>query len=140
GGGVSTPRAARCYSGFAAAMPEGDALSRYANLLRPVLDGKVIRAARTNGPGPVPRVERIVGATCTGVSAVGKNLIIRFDNGLAIRGHLRMYGTWHVYAPGEPWSKSERAARLVLETDGAVAVNFNAPVVELLEQRALERY
>lgn len=121
-------------------MPEGDALFRYANLLRPPLAGKIIRAARAQGPGPVPRVERIVGATCTGVRAKGKNLLISFDNGLALRGHLRMYGSWHVYAPGENWSKSRRAARLVLETDGAVVVNFNAPVIELIEQRALEQH
>jgi endonuclease-8 len=51
-----------------------------------------------------------------------------------------MYGTWEVYAPGEPWRKSPRSARLVLETDVAVAVNFNAPVIELMEERALEHF
>jgi len=82
-------------------MPEGDALFRFAETLRPVLSGQVIRAARTQGPGPVPQVAKIVGATCTGVRAQGKNIIISFDNGLALRSHLRMYGTWHVYRPGE---------------------------------------
>lgn len=67
----------------------------------------------------------------------GKNLLISFDNGLALRGHLRMYGTWHVYAPGEAWQRPEREARLVLEVPGAVIVNFSAPVIELLEERAL---
>jgi endonuclease-8 len=74
---------------------------------------------------------------CTGVRSQGKNIIISFDNGLALRGHLRMYGTWHVYAPGQPWARPEREARLVLEADGAVVVNFNAPVIELIEERAL---
>lgn len=118
-------------------MPEGDSLYRFAGRLRPVLAGKVILAARAHGPGPVPRVERIVGATCTSVDAVGKNLLISFDNGLVLRGHLRMYGTWHVYHPGQAWQRPEREARLVLEVDGATVVNFSAPVVELLEQRAL---
>lgn len=121
-------------------MPEGDALYRFAALLRPALVGRTIRTARAHGPGPVPRVERIVGATCLSVEALGKNLLISFDNGLLIRGHLRMYGTWHVYRPGERWRRPEREARLVLEVDGAVVVNFSAPVVELLEQRALPHH
>jgi endonuclease-8 len=118
-------------------MPEGDALYRFAARLRTPLEGKVIRAARAHGPGPVPRVEKIVGRTCTGVRSTGKNLLISFDNGLALRGHLRMYGTWHIYEPGQAWSRPEREARLVLEVDGAVVVNFSAPVIELVEERAL---
>ena len=118
-------------------MPEGDSLYRFAATIRPALEGKVINAARSHGPGPVPQVQRIVGATCTGVRSQGKNMIISFDNGLALRGHLRMHGTWHVYAPGEPWRRSESEARLVLEVDDAVVANFSAPVIELIEERAL---
>lgn len=121
-------------------MPEGDALFRFAARLRPVLEGQVIRGARSHGPGPVPQVHRIVGATCTRVRSQGKNMLISFDNGLALRGHLRMYGTWHLYKPGEPWQKPEREARLVLETDETVIVNFSAPVIELLEERALNHH
>jgi len=118
-------------------VPEGDSLYRFAQNLRPALEGKAINAARSHGPGPVPQVERIVGATCTAVRSQGKNMLISFDNGLALRGHLRMHGTWHVYAPGEPWRRPESQARLVLEVDGAVVVNFSAPVIELIEERAL---
>ena len=121
-------------------MPEGDSLFKYAARLRPVLVGQVIAAARAHGPGKVPKVERIVGTTCTGVRAVGKNLVITFDNGLALRGHLRMYGSWHVYAPGERWRKPEREARLVLEVPGATVVNFSAPVIELLPEEALQHH
>lgn len=118
-------------------MPEGDALYRFANRLREPLLGKVILSARAHGPGPVPRVEKIVGRTVTEVRSHGKNMLISFDNGLALRGHLRMYGTWHVYKPGEPWSRPEREARLVLEVNDAVVVNFSAPVIELVEERSL---
>ncbi len=118
-------------------MPEGDSLYRFAAKIRAPLLDQVIVDARAHGPGPVPQVHRIVGATCTGVRSQGKNVIISFDNGLALRGHLRMFGTWHVYTVGEAWTKPEREARLVLETAQAVVVNFNAPVIELLEERAL---
>jgi endonuclease-8 len=78
----------------------------------------------------------VVGATVTSVEAVGKNLLIRFDNGLELRTHLRMTGSWHRYRPGERWRRPAARARLVLEVPGAVAVCFDAPVVELFETRA----
>jgi len=118
-------------------MPEGDSVYRFAARLRAVLQGQRIEAARSHGPGPVPQVDRIVGATCTGVRSYGKNLIISFDNGLALRGHLRMFGTWHIYAPGQKWEQPERDARLVLRVSGTDVVNFSAPVIELIEERAL---
>jgi endonuclease-8 len=84
----------------------------------------------------VPRVDRVVGREITAVESLGKNLLIRFDNGLELRTHLRMNGSWHRYRPGERWRRPPGRARLVLEVPGAVAVCFDAPVVELLEQRA----
>jgi endonuclease VIII len=114
-------------------MPEGDALARTAAGLRPYLVGRTITAARARLPGP--KVERVVGAAVTAVDSVGKNLLIRFDNGLEIRTHLRMNGTWHRYRPGERWLRAPARARLVLEVPGAVAVCFDAPTVEMFEQR-----
>jgi endonuclease-8 len=84
----------------------------------------------------MPQIARIVGHQITAVDTLGKNLLIRFDNGLEIRTHLRMNGSWHRYRPGEPWRRPPARARLVIEVPGAVAVCFDAPVVELLEQRA----
>ena len=115
-------------------MPEGDTLARIAAGLRPHLAGRVVTAARARVPGP--RVDRVVGATITEVIAAGKNLLIRLDNGLELRTHLRMHGTWHRYRPGEPWRRAAGLAVLVLEVPGAVAVCFDAPVVELFETRA----
>src|SRR4051794_6278173 len=115
-------------------MPEGDTLHRTARGLAPHLVGRAVTAARVPPGGP--QVQRIVGATISAVEAVGKNLLIRFDNGLELRTHLRMNGSWHRYRPGERWQRPAARARLVLEVPGAVAVCFDAPVVELFETRA----
>jgi endonuclease-8 len=115
-------------------MPEGDTLHRTAAGLAPHLVGRPVTAARVRAGGP--QVQRIVGATITGIEAVGKNLLIRFDNGLELRTHLRMNGSWHRYRPGERWRRPASRARLVIEVPGAVAVCFDAPVVELFEARA----
>lgn len=117
-------------------MPEGDTLWRTAAGLRPYLVGRTITAARANGPGPLPRIARIVGARIAAVEARGKNLLIVLDGGLELRTHLGMHGSWHRYAPGERWRRPPSRARLVLEVPGAVAVCFDAPTVELLGSRA----
>jgi len=115
-------------------VPEGDTLARIAAGLGPVLVGRPVTAARARIPGP--KVDRIVGRTVTEVLSAGKNLLIRFDSGLELRTHLRMLGTWHRYRPGERWRRAPARAVLVLEVPGAVAVCFDAPVVELYETRA----
>lgn len=114
-------------------MPEGDTLFRTAAGLRPYLVGRAVLAARaTRGA----QVGRLVGATVESVDTIGKNLLIRFSNGLEVRTHLRMNGTWHRYRPGERWRRPAARAVLVLEVEGAVAVCFDAPVVELFDARA----
>jgi len=115
-------------------VPEGDTLVRTADRLRPNLIGRTVTAASTRAPGP--QAGRLVGATVTSVEAQGKNLLIRFDNGLEVRTHLRMHGSWHRYRPGERWRIPLARARLVIEVPGSVAVCFDAPTVELFEQRA----
>ncbi len=115
-------------------MPEGDTLFRTAARLRPRLVGRRVAAARARVPGP--RVEKVLGAKVEAVEALGKNLLVRFDNGLELRTHLRMRGSWHLYAPGERWRLPASRAVLVLEVPEAIAVCFDAPVVEMLETRA----
>jgi len=115
-------------------MPEGDTLHRTAAGLAPHLVGRPVTAARGRVGGA--QVSRVVGATIEAVEAAGKNLLIRFDNGLELRTHMRMNGSWHRYRPGERWRRAPSRARLVLEVPGAVAVCFDAPIIELFETRA----
>ena len=115
-------------------MPEGDTLRRTADGLRPWLVGRPVTAAVARAPGP--RADLLVGSTVTAVEAVGKNLLIDFDNGLELRTHLRLNGSWHRYRPGERWKRPPSRARIVLEVPDAVAVCFDAPTIELYEKRA----
>ena len=48
-------------------------------------------------------------ARCASVDAHGKHLFLRFEGELAIHSHLRMTGTWRVYARGQRWPRSPRA-------------------------------
>jgi endonuclease-8 len=109
-------------------MPEGDTLHRTAMRLRPALvGGRVTRFSAPRLRGDRPRD----GVRVEDVEARGKNLLVHFDDGLTLRTHLRMTGSWHIYRTGERWQQSPAKARAVIEVDsGWVAVCFAVPVVE----------
>lgn len=114
-------------------MAEGDTIFRMAADLRPQLVGRAVRTARTTKNAGVGR---LVGTTVTSIDSLGKNLLIRFSNGLTLRTHLRMTGTWRTYEAGEAARRATARAVLVLKLDGVVAACFDAPVVELFDTRA----
>lgn len=107
-------------------MPEGDTIHRSADRLRPALVGRALvrlEAPHATGRPPLP------GTEISAVDAEGKHLRIRFADGTALRTHLRMSGSWHLYRPGERWQKPAHLARAVVEVDDWVAVCFSAPIV-----------
>ena len=113
-------------------MPEGDALHRAARRLQ-VLVGERLEVETPHPRARVTRVaQRLDGRKLLGVEAVGKNLLLRFENGLVLRSHLRMTGRWQVLPRngirrGTPW--------LVLRGAESEAVLWNGPVLELDESR-----
>lgn len=118
-----------------ATMPEGDTIFRTAEVLRAALVGRRITGARAQARPSlrrVPDLSRLVGASVRSVESRGKHLLIGFDNGLTLRSHLIMSGSWHRYRPGERWRRPMREASAILETAESVVVAFNTPVVELL--------
>jgi endonuclease VIII len=124
-------------------MPEGDTIFRTAAVLDAALRGQRVSAARARAHARLshpPELSRLVGATVTGVRPLGKHLLIGFDLGLVLRTHLGMHGSWHRYAPGEPWRRPATQATVVIETPGAVAVCFNPPEVELLTDAEAARH
>lgn len=118
-------------------MPEGDTIHRTAATLRRALVGRVLREFRA------PRLGRLVpepGEIVSGVEARGKHLLVDFSGGLTLHTHMRMSGSWHTYGPGQRWRRSPGALRALIGVDGVTAVCFSAPVVELLDERALRRH
>ena len=122
-------------------MPEGDTIFRAARTLHEALAGEKVTRFET-ALAPLARIddqERIAGRTIERVHAAGKHLIIDFSGGLHLRTHMRMNGSWHIYRPSERWKRPRRDMRVVIATDRFVAVGFNIPVAEFLDDRALRR-
>jgi endonuclease-8 len=112
------------------AVPEGDTIWRTAATLREGLQGKRVVTARPDG------LRRLAGTMVTEVKPVGKHLLIRFDNGLALHSHMRMRGAWHVYRRGERWRRPAWQMKALLETEDVTAVCFGAPVIDLVRDEA----
>jgi endonuclease-8 len=115
-------------------MPEGDSIHRVAQRLQPLVGEKL----EVETPHPRARVtgvaSRLDGRRLLGVEAVGKNLLLRFEDGLVLRSHLRMKGRWQVLERngtntrrGMPW--------LVLRGEKAEAILWHGPILELDDTR-----
>jgi endonuclease-8 len=115
-------------------VPEGDTIHHAAHLIRPLLAGEVPESLST----PHPRFardrwpERLQGRAVRSVDPIGKHLLLRFEGDLTIHSHLRMTGSWGVYASGTRWRRHPRRAWLVIERSGHQVVQFDGPVLELM--------
>ena len=81
----------------------------------------------------------IAGRTVESARASGKHLLLGFSGGLVLRSHMRMNGSWHLYRPGERWRRPRAAMRVLVETDAWLAVGFDLPVAEWLDERGVAR-
>jgi len=111
-------------------MPEGDSIHRVAQRLQPLVGEKL----EVETPHPRARVtgvaSRLDGRRLLGVEAVGKNLLLRFEDGLVLRSHLRMRGRWQVLERDGP-STRRGMPWLVLRGENAEAILWHGPVLEL---------
>lgn len=117
-------------------MPEGDTIAYAARRMRLVLEGRVPEEIRT--PHPRHRLdrwpERLAGRAVREIGTHGKHLFLRFEGEMTIHSHLRMTGSWGVYAPGGRWRRSSHRAWLVLARAGHEVVQFDGPLLELVTE------
>ena len=108
-------------------MPEGDTIRRLADKISGRFAGQ--RCARC-----VVRDPRLVGVDLSGstlldADAVGKHLLIRFDNGSTLHSHLSMTGSWTV---GPPAREPAWRRRIELWMETGRLTGLDVPVLELV--------
>ena len=110
-------------------MPEGDTIHRTAAALDRALAGRIV----TRFESVLVKValaddnHRIAGRTVERCEAIGKHVLVHFSGGLALRTHMRMSGSWHLYRRGERWQRPRGEMRVAIETDERVAVVEDSP-------------
>ena len=113
-------------------MPEGDAVWRTARQLHQGLSGRTL--VRSDFRVPAIATADLSGGTVVETVSRGKHLLTRIDHDHAwtLHTHLKMEGSWRVYARGERWGKAGHLARVVLDTGDRVGVGFQLGIVELV--------
>ncbi len=106
---------------------EGDSIRRLAGRINERLAGQVVTRCVTRHPRLVG--VDLTGATLIGADAVGKHLLIRFDDGRTLRAHLRMDGAMVV---GRRADASPFRRRLELSFANGMLTAVDVPVLELL--------
>ncbi|MFE5052575.1 Fpg/Nei family DNA glycosylase [Streptomyces sp. NPDC056637] len=112
-------------------MPEGDTVLQTARRLHTALAGQVL--IRSDLRVPRFATADLTGRTVLDVTPRGKHLLTRIEGGLTLHSHLRMDGSWKVYAPGEGWTGGPgHQIRAILGNATRTAVGYRLPVLELL--------
>jgi endonuclease VIII len=123
-------------------MPEGDTIFRAAHTLHRALAGKPVVRFESMFPA-LTRIHEdtpITGRTVERVRSMGKHVLMQFSEGLTLRTHMRMNGSWHIYRPGEAWRRPRIDMRIVVATSDFEAVGFNIPIAEFIHERNLRRH
>ncbi len=117
-------------------MPEGPEIWRAAQGLARVLDGREVERAeftqkRLHNYGNALSGQRVIAVT-----ARGKALVTRFDNGLALYSHNQLYGRWYIVRR-DKLPKTNRTLRVGLHTAEHSALLYSASDIEVLDEAGL---
>jgi endonuclease VIII len=115
-------------------VPEGDTVWRAARQLDRALSGQVL--LRSDFRVPDLALVDLSGQPVVQTLARGKHLLTRIGDDHTLHTHLKMEGTWKVYAAGARWTRPTHDARVVLTTATTEAVGFALGVVALLDRSA----
>jgi len=112
-------------------MVEGPTAKAYAIKINREFNGEVVKDVLVKSFRRIHiPIGELLGKRFVNADSLGKNILLLF-NGLAIRIHLMIYGTIHIYSVNESLLKPERLVRLLVKGCGKKLVVYNAPIVEI---------
>jgi endonuclease-8 len=117
-------------------VPEGDTLHGWARAIDAALREKPLQRALSTRAD----LGRLEGHRVVSANALGKQLLIEFDEGHVLRTHLRMHGTIRVRDGSYPGTITNPHVRWLLATADKTVVCLDAPSVELLRRGELDSH
>jgi endonuclease-8 len=116
------------------AMPEGPEVRRYADMVGEALTGQVLAGAMARTQQAKAWLQEhaggLDGQRVQRVHSIGKNLLIRFDDGLFCYSHLMMWGRWQIL-PNTGDDPVDRRERARLSTPAQHAILLSAPIFQI---------
>jgi len=120
-------------------MVEGPTAKAYAIKIREEFSSEIVRRISAKSKRIFVPLDNIVGRRFLGSDSLGKNILL-FFNDAAIRLHLMMFGSIHIYLLDEELLKPKSRVRLFIRGVRKKLVVYNAPIVEIDERnRVLNR-
>ncbi len=117
-------------------VPEGDTIHKIAVYLDATLRDLQLQSVRLH---PAFGPSRTVVGPVIRAWSEGKHLFVAFADGMQLRSHLGMYGSWHSYPQGARWRKPRRQASVIIAAGQREFVCFNAREVQWLCGRGFLR-
>jgi endonuclease-8 len=112
-------------------VPEGDTVWLTARRLHDALAGRRLVVGELRVPAYA--TTDLAGTTVTEVVARGKHLLTRLDDDRSLHTHLRMDGSWRLYAHDSPWKGGPaHQIRAVLSTSDTDAVGYRVHDIAVL--------
>jgi endonuclease-8 len=116
-------------------MPEGHTVHRIANRFNELFKGAQLRV--DSPQGRFSDAKLIDGQALAEASAIGKQMFLRFENGLTLRVHLGIYGKWQFHEAGDlPQIVGQVRARFY--ANGHVVELRGPTVCEVIENAAVK--
>ena len=124
-------------------MVEGPTAKAYALRIGNEFQNEIVRDVFARSKRIFVSIEELISKKFLSSNSLGKNIIL-FLNGLAIRIHLMMFGSIHIYRVNYrvngPLLKPMRRVKLQIKSEKKKLVVYNAPIVEIdRSERILER-
>lgn len=117
-------------------MAEGPTARFYAVKIYNEFRGETVKEVFIKSKKIFYPIDALIGRKITESTSLGKNILLFFDD-VAIRIHLMMYGSIHIYGVEEPLSKPAERIRMMISGMRKKLVVYNAPIVEVDEGSAI---
>ncbi len=111
-------------------MTEGPSAKYKALRIMNAVGGDILQNIYVKGGKIGVNPRGLLGKKLQRTETFGKNIVLVF-NGYAIKIHLMMYGTIHIYGLDEKLAKPEEEVRLILKFPNKRVVVYNTPVIEI---------
>ena len=111
-------------------MTEGPTAKYQAIRIKTVANDESITNIETKSKLARVDLKKLIGKKIEDVETFGKNIVIIVGD-YAIRLHLMMYGSIHIYSLSEKLAKPESQVRLFIQLETKKIVVYNAPIVEI---------
>lgn len=111
-------------------MVEGPTAHAYAFRISREFGGEIINHLIIKSKRIYVSPSKLISKKLLNAESFGKNIVLFTDN-YAIRVHLMMFGTIHIYNLDEDLLKPERKVRLMIIGERRKLVVYNAPIVEV---------